>query len=124
MTKWAITRQAKAGSPTLIGALVGGPCDAGGSYHDNMADYVCNEVAIDYNAGLVGAAAGLYHFYKSGKTDSNIEGVTKIYSGSSTNINTNTTTSTTTTHRDGDTTTTVTTTNGGGSSDETSVLLL
>ena len=67
-------------SHTLIGALVGGPCDASGSYHDNMADYICNEVAIDYNAGLVGAAAGLYHFYKTGSIDSNITGVTKIYS--------------------------------------------
>ena len=66
----------------LIGALVGGPCDAAGSYHDNMADYVCNEVAIDYNAGLVGAAAGLYHFKKTGSTESSIPGVTKIYSGS------------------------------------------
>ena len=68
----------------LIGALVGGPCDANGSYHDNMADYVCNEVAIDYNAGLVGAAAGLYHFKKTGSVDTSIPGVTKIYSGSST----------------------------------------
>lgn len=71
-------------SHTLIGALVGGPCDASGSYHDNMGDYICNEVAIDYNAGLVGAAAGLYHFYgSSGKIDSSIEGVDKIYSSSS-----------------------------------------
>ena len=68
----------------LIGALVGGPCDANGSYHDNMADYVCNEVAIDYNAGLVGAAAGLYHFYKTGSIDTTINGVTKIYSGGNT----------------------------------------
>ncbi len=68
----------------LIGALVGGPCDASGSYHDNMADYICNEVAIDYNAGLVGAAAGLYHFYKTGSIDNSINGVTKIYKPSST----------------------------------------
>ncbi len=68
----------------LVGALVGGPCDASGSYHDNMADYICNEVAIDYNAGLVGAAAGLYHFYKTGSIDNSINGVTKIYKPSST----------------------------------------
>lgn len=68
-------------SHTLVGALVGGPCDASGSYHDNMGDYICNEVAIDYNAGFVGASAGLYHFYKTGKTVSSIEGVDKIYSG-------------------------------------------
>ena len=66
---------------SLVGALVGGPTDAGGSYRDDMNDYVCNEVAIDYNAGFVGAAAGLYHFYNTGKTVSSIEGVDKIYSG-------------------------------------------
>lgn len=66
-------------SHTLIGALVGGPWNAEGDYHDNMSDYICNEVAIDYNAGLVGAAAGLYHFYKTGSIDNSIEGVTKIY---------------------------------------------
>lgn len=64
----------------LIGALTGGPNKAG-QYSDVMNDYMCNEVAIDYNAGLVGAAAGLYHFYKTGKTDSSITGVDKIYSG-------------------------------------------
>ncbi len=94
-------------SHTLIGALVGGPCDAGGSYHDNMGDYICNEVAIDYNAGLVGAAAGLYHFYGTGSTDKSIEGVTKIYSGGGSS---NTTTTTTTTKDDDGTTTTTTTT--------------
>lgn len=66
---------------SLVGALVGGPTDAGGSYVDDMNDYVCNEVAIDYNAGFVGASAGLYYFYKTGKTVSSIEGVDKIYSG-------------------------------------------
>ena len=69
---------------SLVGALVGGPTDAGGSYRDDMNDYICNEVAIDYNAGFVGASAGLYHFFKSGKTVSSIEGVDKIYSGGGT----------------------------------------
>ena len=64
----------------LIGALTGGPNKAG-QYSDVIDDYQCNEVAVDYNAGLVGAAAGLYHFYKTGKTDSSITGVDKIYSG-------------------------------------------
>ncbi len=59
---------------TLVGALVGGPSNGGHRegefwtnhyYYDNMQDYCCNEVALDYNAGLVGAAAGLYHFYKN-----------------------------------------------------------
>ncbi len=74
--------QVSSNGHTLVGALVGGPCDAGGTYHDNMGDYICNEVAIDYNAGFVGAAAGLYYFYGTGSTVSSIEGVDKIYSGS------------------------------------------
>ncbi|MDE6026039.1 MAG: glycoside hydrolase family 9 protein [Lachnospiraceae bacterium] len=43
----------------LTGALVGGPMK-NGSYTDSASDYTCNEVAIDYNATLVAAAAGLY----------------------------------------------------------------
>jgi hypothetical protein len=39
----------------LVGALVGGPNLEG--YQDSVNDYVHNEVAIDYNAGLVGTAA-------------------------------------------------------------------
>ena len=113
-------------SHTLIGALVGGPCDAGGSYHDNMADYICNEVAIDYNAGLVGAAAGLYHFYKTGTIDTSINGVTKIYSGSSTPGTTSATTTTSVTTNGGNTNTTTsvtTVTTSGGSSSGDTVLL-
>ncbi len=67
---------------TLVGALVGGPTNAGGAYQDSLQDYVANEVAIDYNAGLVGAAAGLYSIYGTGSTESSITGVTKIYNGS------------------------------------------
>ncbi len=66
----------------LIGALAGGPEDSNGTYADVMNNYVANEVAIDYNAGLVGAAAGLYDVYKTGSCDTSITGVTKIYSGS------------------------------------------
>ena len=44
----------------LTGALVGGPKGAVSNYTDSVADYVCNEVAIDYNATLVAAAAALY----------------------------------------------------------------
>ena len=86
---------AKSNSPTLIGALVGGPGEASGAYSDDIKDYVCNEVALDYNAGLVGAAAGLYELVnKNGSTSSNIPGVTKIYSGSVTPGPTQTTTTT------------------------------
>lgn len=65
----------------LVGALCGGPLDANGTYRDVRSDYQGNEVAVDYNAGLVGSAAGLYHFYKTGSIESNIEGVKKIYNG-------------------------------------------
>ena len=79
-------------SHLLVGALVGGPCDASGTYHDNMGDYICNEVAIDYNAGFVGASAGLYHFYGTGSTVSSIDGVDKIYKGGNTTPPSGTTT--------------------------------
>ena len=52
---------------TLLGALVGGP-GSDGTYKDNQSDYHCNEVALDYNAGLVGAAAGLYLKHKNDDT--------------------------------------------------------
>lgn len=72
-----------ANSKVLVGALVGGPLDATGTYTDDMNDYVCNEVAIDYNSGLVGAAAGLYELVNSNSTiAASIPGVTKIYNGS------------------------------------------
>lgn len=44
---------------TLYGALVGGP-DASDGYQDEVSNYVNNEVACDYNAGIVGALACLY----------------------------------------------------------------
>ncbi|MCG7212268.1 glycoside hydrolase family 9 protein [Paenibacillus mucilaginosus] len=50
----------------LWGALVGGP-DGSDRHNDLITDYVQNEVAIDYNAGLVGALAGLYAQYGQGQ---------------------------------------------------------
>lgn len=46
----------------LYGALVGGP-DSKDQHNDTTADYVYNEVAIDYNAAFVGACAGLYRYF-------------------------------------------------------------
>ncbi len=46
----------------LYGALVGGP-DASDKHVDVTADYIYNEVTIDYNAAFVGACAGLYEFF-------------------------------------------------------------
>ena len=77
---------------TLMGALVGGPSDEYDTYADNQADYNCNEVALDYNAGLVGAAAGLYLLHKGEEaypadlaTEAELEsiGVEKYYGTSS-----------------------------------------
>ena len=48
---------------TLTGALVGGPTDAGGSYNDDIGDYVANEVAIDYNAGYTAALCAMVGDY-------------------------------------------------------------
>ncbi|SFR81084.1 glycoside hydrolase family 9 protein [Anaeromicropila populeti] len=47
---------------TLWGALVGGP-DATDHHEDITTDFVYNEVAVDYNAGFVGALAALYLIY-------------------------------------------------------------
>ena len=46
----------------LWGALVGGP-DAIDWHRDLTKDYIYNEVAVDYNAGFVGACAGLYNYF-------------------------------------------------------------
>ncbi|MEO3845534.1 MULTISPECIES: glycoside hydrolase family 9 protein, partial [unclassified Streptomyces] len=43
----------------LYGALVGGPSGPDDEYTDDRQDYVANEVATDYNAGLSGALAAL-----------------------------------------------------------------
>ena len=95
----------------LVGALVGGPLDANGTYNDTVQDYEANEVTLDYNAALVGAAAGLYSKYNTGSAvdPSTIPGV----KGGSTPITTTTTTSggdTTATTTSPDKTTTTTTT--------------
>lgn len=54
----------------IVGALSGGNGD-NSDYKDNCKDHVGNEVALDYNAGLVTVAAGLYSVYKTGKTYAN-----------------------------------------------------
>ncbi len=43
----------------LLGALVGGPSTMGDYYADDAQDYTASEVGIDYNAGFVGAVAGI-----------------------------------------------------------------
>jgi hypothetical protein len=50
---------------TLYGGLVGGP-DQNDAYPDVRNDYKMSEVAVDYNAGLTGASAGLAYLLTSG----------------------------------------------------------
>ena len=52
---------------TLVGTLVGGPTSSD-AIDDNAENYETNEVALDYQAGLVGAAVALYHAYKEDET--------------------------------------------------------
>lgn len=61
----------------LVGALVGGPNSAG-YYADKRDEYETNEVAIDYQANLVCAAAALYDKYKTGSTVTSIPGVGNV----------------------------------------------
>ncbi len=51
-------------SHVLYGALVGGPRTTDdSSYTDDIGDYICNEVACDYNAGFTGILARMYKEY-------------------------------------------------------------
>jgi hypothetical protein len=50
---------------TLYGGLVGGP-DQNDVYPDIRNDYKMSEVAVDYNAGLTGASAGLAYLLTTG----------------------------------------------------------
>lgn len=103
----AYTKQAH----VLVGALVGGPASSSTSYVDSSEDYNQNEVALDYNASLVGAAAGLYLYVKNSGTDeekaaqkvvpkSEVSSELRTISGESGgNVTTETTTKTTTTEK-------------------------
>lgn len=63
---------------TLVGALAGGPGSTNfANYPNDVENYKENEVACDYNAGLVAAAAGLYDFFGTGETYSNVEPKTR-----------------------------------------------
>jgi endoglucanase len=74
---------------TLTGALVGGP-DQSDNYIDDVNQYQYTEVAIDYNAGLVGALAGLLSSSTSGTnppTQTNPPTVTSPPSGNLGDVN-------------------------------------
>ncbi|MCI7494354.1 MAG: glycoside hydrolase family 9 protein, partial [Ruminococcus sp.] len=102
----------------LVGALVGGPTSTDFStYKDDVNDYHTNEVALDYNAGLVGAAAALYDKYKTGSLESNIPGVGATPTTTAATTGKTTTTAAVTTTKAAETTKAPTTTaaaQGGG----------
>ncbi len=80
----------------LYGALVGGP-DKNDKHKDVTADYQYNEVSLDYNAGLVGACAGIYAFYGERQQEidtETTESTTITYTESTTMTNTEYTTET------------------------------
>jgi endoglucanase len=58
----------------LYGALVGGPKDDD-TYSDVVDDYVYTEVGLDYNAGLVGALAGMTALYGADQKAEDTPGV-------------------------------------------------
>ena len=64
----------------LWGALVGGP-DGNGTYLDITDKYQYSEVAIDYNAAMVGALAGMYKFAGSGDSTRDLSGISEINAG-------------------------------------------
>ncbi|RCX17108.1 dockerin type I repeat protein [Anaerobacterium chartisolvens] len=66
----------------LYGALVGG-ADINDEYHDNVNEYVYSETGLDYNAGLVGALAGMSKYLGEDQLPEPIPGIegqpTKYY---------------------------------------------
>ena len=65
---------------TLYGALCGGPTSSDfKTYNDTAKDATSNEVALDYQIGLVGAAAGLYAAYGTGSVVAEIAPEVTVY---------------------------------------------
>jgi hypothetical protein len=58
----------------LYGALVGG-ADENDEYIDDVEKYVYTETGLDYNAGLVGALAGLCKYYGDGQVPEDTPGI-------------------------------------------------
>lgn len=71
---------ASTGGHTLYGALVGGPTSSDfTTYNHSAKDATSNEVALDYQVGLVGAAAGLYAAYGTGEVVAGIGDEVTVY---------------------------------------------
>lgn len=72
-------KYSSSGGHILYGALVGGPYDTNFGYNDNAKDATSNEVAIDYQVGLVGAAAALYATFGTGSVVAEIGEEVTVY---------------------------------------------
>lgn len=71
---------ASTGGHTLYGALVGGPTSSDfTTYNPSAQDATSNEVALDYQVGLVGAAAGLFAVYGTGEVVAEIGDEVTVY---------------------------------------------
>jgi len=70
----AIEHKADPQRHLLYGALVGGP-DAEDGYMDDVEEYAYSEVAIDYNAGFVGAMAGITTYLDDGQMPGDTPGI-------------------------------------------------
>lgn len=110
---------ASSGGHVLYGALCGGPGNTDfTTYQHSAKDATSNEVALDYQVGLVGAAAGLYAYYNTGSVVAEIGDEVTVYpdevavanGGTITTTTTETTTTTTTTTTETTTTEETTTT--------------
>ncbi len=88
---------ASSGGHTLYGALCGGPTSSDfTTYQHTAKDAASNEVALDYQVGLVGAAAGLYAYYNTGSVVAEIGSEVTVYPDEVAVANGGTTTTTTT----------------------------
>ncbi len=58
----------------LYGALVGG-ADMKDEYHDVVDEYVYSETGLDYNAGFVGALAGMSKYFGEGQMPEDTPGI-------------------------------------------------
>lgn len=71
---------ASTGGHILYGALCGGPTSSDfTTYNKTAKDATSNEVALDYQVGLVGAAAGLYAAYGTGSVVAEIGPEVTVY---------------------------------------------
>lgn len=71
---------ASSGGHILYGALCGGPTSSDfTTYQKTAKDATSNEVALDYQVGLVGAAAGLYAAYGTGSVVAEIGPEVTVY---------------------------------------------